>query len=188
MQLASVLVSTAILLGAASARASSPAHPICDAEPTGSLVTEYVELAPTCAVRWVDDEVHPGGLQFDLEGADGTVKTSVVVATPAALAVPETRHECDGQITTGTRTLQEYAIAFDDAQPGDSVVVRDAAGGYLARQLLNGSACTPVDLAPLECQVCGPESSPGCADAGRGRGLATLALIALGLVLARRRR
>jgi hypothetical protein len=187
-----VLCSLALpcVLAASVAHASSPEFPICDADPQlGSLVVDVSDLGPSCPVRWLQPTPRDGGVRFELRAPDGALIHDLTVIDPAAFAIPERRHECDGSVVDTTRTLSEYTASFSDAAPGDQVRLLDADGTLLAQGTFGDSTCPAIDFTPAECQVCGPDVSPGCADAGAGgRGLGTFVAIALGAILLRRRR
>ncbi|MBS1118684.1 MAG: hypothetical protein H6Q90_912 [Deltaproteobacteria bacterium] len=180
-----------LLLASSVAHASS-GYPVCDSDPeVGALAVDINALGPSCPVRWLQPAPLAGGVRFELRKPDGTVIHEITVASPQPFGSHEIRHECDGSVVDTTLTLNEYATTFSDAQPGDAVVLIDANGTLLAQGSFGTSACPAIELVPEECQVCAPEASFGCADAGAGRGglggLVAVA-VALGAVVLRRAR
>ncbi|MEO8703669.1 MAG: hypothetical protein ABI867_26705 [Kofleriaceae bacterium] len=178
-----------VMFTAATAAASSPEFPICDSEQPTQGFFAVDEVGPTCAVRWIEAEPIPGGLVFELHTSDGRLAGTGEVITPDELAVPERRHECDGTINDTSRSVFSYSATFLTAQPGDEVWVVNRSGNAFATLTYGSGGCGTFELAATECQVCGPEATMGCADAGGGgaTGIA-FGLVALVGSLARRRR
>jgi hypothetical protein len=184
------LTALIVLSASSTAHASSPEFPICDAdEPLGFLVAEPGQLAPGCAVRWIEPEPVAGGVRFELHAPDGQLIGDGVDPTALEVQAPERRHECDGTVVDTVRSVYEYSVTFQTAQQGDQVWVIDTAtGNVFANATYEGQECTTIALAASECQVCGPEASMGCADVSGGRGTGVLVFAALGAIMLRRRR
>jgi hypothetical protein len=175
-----------LLLQASSAAASSPAFPICDAEPgSGFLATVDGTLGTDCPIRWIESEPVAGGITFELHTAGGELAGTGHVTEPDTLGAPQTRHECDGTIDETTRPVFAYTARFLTAQPGDQVWVIDHGNAIATATYRETGGCAPLELAAEECQVCVPEATMGCADAGGGGGGLALALVGLALVVAR---
>ncbi len=170
---------------------SSPAFPICDAEvqddpTTPRIIGEGNTFGPECSIGVLSNPPVAGGIRYEHWRADVQIG-EVITTNPAAVTVPSIRHECDGSQTTDTVQVGvQYGHAFADAMDGDIVVVYagEQQLGVISLSLQAGCP-TLEELPPQECQVCGPEGSPGCAvggDAGVG------VLLALTLAVGRRRR